>query len=212
MQGFSVKATGSITNTPETGSIMQAAEDVTVVRGILGRRTRVQAGGDLRAQFTQEARVEAGGDFTAGNHVYRALLHAAGKVLVLKGGGSRGRGILGGEVWGQEGVEVYQLGSPNGVAGAVVAGLEPWQAKQLDRLKTSAGTCEEHIQIELRRFNLTRIDLGQIRNIVAAATGPHRTVLIHQTHQLGQLVQLYKKLQGEQQTLEGRIRTTVKGV
>lgn len=47
--------------------------------------------------------------------------------------------------------------------------------------------------------------------MVVAATGPHRKVLVHHAHQLGQLVQLYQKLQAEQAVLEGRIRTTVKG-
>jgi hypothetical protein len=47
--------------------------------------------------------------------------------------------------------------------------------------------------------------------MVAGATGPHRKVLVHHAQQLGQLVQLYQKLQGEQRVLEDRIRTSVKG-
>ncbi|MBI2503033.1 MAG: DUF342 domain-containing protein [Candidatus Latescibacteria bacterium] len=213
VQGFSVKATGTITitNTVENGSTVLSAGDIVVGRGILGRRTRVQAGGSVRAQFIQEARVEAGGDITVGNYVYHALLRAEGKVVVHKGAGSRGGGILGGEAWGREGVEAFQLGSPNGVTGTIVVGLQPGQAQQLDRIKASAGTCQEHIQKLLHRFNLSRIDLAQIRNMVAAATGPHRKVLVHHAQQLGQLVQLYQKLQGEQAALEDRIRTAVKG-
>ncbi|MBI2503260.1 MAG: DUF342 domain-containing protein [Candidatus Latescibacteria bacterium] len=213
VQGFSVKATGTITitNTVENGSTVLSAGDIVVGKGILGRRTRVQAGGSVHAQFIQEARVEAGGDITIGNYVYHALLHAEGRVVVRKGTGGKGGVILGGEVWSREGVEVFQLGSTNGVAGTIVVGLQPGQAQQLDRLKTSANTCQEHLLKVLRRFNLSRIDLAQIRNMVAAATGPHRKVLVHHAQQLGQLVQLYQKLQGEQAELEGQIRTTVKG-
>jgi uncharacterized protein (DUF342 family) len=213
VQGFSVKATGTITitNTVENGSTVLSAADIVVGRGILGRRTRVQAGGKVCAQFIQEARVEAGGDIRVGSYVYHALLRAGGRVGVYRGNGGRGGCLLGGEVWGQEGVEAFQLGSPNGVAGIVVAGLQPGQAQQLDRIKTSASLCQEHIQKVLHKFNLSRIDLAQIRNLVAAATGPHRKVLVHHAHQLGQLVQLYQELQAEQIVLESRIRTAVNG-
>lgn len=214
VQGFSVKATGTITiaDTVENGSTVLSVADIVVSRGILGRRTRVQAGGSIRAQFVQEAKVEAGGDITIGNYVYHATLRAEGKVMVRKGVGGKGGVILGGEIWGHDGVEAVQIGSTTGVAGTIVVGLQPVHAQQLDRLKANISVCQEHLQKVLRKFNLTAIDLAQIRNMVAAATGPHRKVLLHHARQLGQLVQLYQKLQGEKGVLEGQIRTAIKDV
>ncbi len=213
VQGFSVKATETVTiaHTVENGSTVISSADVVVGHGIIGRRTRVTANGHVRAQFIHEARVDAGGDIMVGNYAYHAELRADGKVVVHKGTGNRGGSILGGTVWGQDGVEAYQLGSSNGIGGTVVAGLQPGEAQQLDRIKTTASTCQDHLQKVLRRFGLARIDVDQIRNQVAAATGPQRRVLVHNAHQLGQLVQLYQKLQAEQAVIEGRIRTAAKG-
>jgi uncharacterized protein (DUF342 family) len=213
VQGFSVKATETVTiaHTVENGSTVISAADVVVGHGIIGRRTRLTATGHVRAQFIHEARVDAGGDIVVGNYAYHALLRADGKVVVHKGVGSRGGSVLGGTVWGQDGVEAYQLGSSNGIGGTVVAGLQPGEAQQLDRIKNTANTCQDHLHKVLRRFGLARIDVDQIRNQVAAATGPQRRVLVHNAHQLGQLVQLYQKLQAEQAVIEGRIRTAAKG-
>lgn len=213
LQGFSVKATGdvSIGGTVEAASTVLALGDITVGKGIMGRRTRVQARGTVRAQFVQEGRVMAGRDIALGNYAYHAFLHAEGKIIVRKGAGARGGSILGGEAWGREGVEICISGSPTGGVGMLVAGLQPEQAQQLDKLKANVNTCHEHILKVLRRFNLTRIDLGQIRNMLAAATGPHRKVLVHHSRQLGQLVQLYQKMQADHAELESQIRTAVKG-
>ncbi len=213
VQGFSVKATGKIiiTGTVEPGSTVLALEDVTVGKGILGRRTRVQARGSVRAQFVQEAKVVAGQDIEVGSYTFHAFLHAEGRVLVHKSASPRSGSILGGEVWGCEGVEAAFAGSPNGVAGIVVAGLQPGQAQRLDKLKANVSACYEHILKSLRRFNLTQVDLGQIHNMLTAATGAHRKVLVHHAQQLGQLVQLYQKLQTELAELENQIQATVQG-
>lgn len=213
VQGFSVKATGdiTITGTVEPGSTVLALEDITVGKGILGRRTRVQARGSVRAQFVQEARVEAGRDIEVGSYAFHAFLHAEGKVIAHKSAGPRSGSILGGEVWGCEGVEAAFAGSPTGVAGLVSVGLQPGQAQRLDKLKANGNICYEHILKSLRKFNLTQVDLGQIHNMLTAATGAHRKVLVHHAQQLGQLVQLYQKLQGEQAELESQIQTMVQG-
>lgn len=213
VQGFSVKATGeiTITGTVEPGSTVLALEDITVGKGILGRRTRVQARGSVRAQFIQEARVVAGQDIEVGSYTFHAFLHAEGKVIVHKSASPRSGSMLGGEVWGCGGVEAAFAGSPNGVAGIVVAGLQPGQAQRLDKLKANGNVCYEHLLKSLRKFNLTQVDLGQIHNMLTAATGAHRKVLVHHAQQLGQLVQLYQKLQAEQAELESQIQTTVQG-
>ena len=213
VEGFSVKATGdiSIGNTVENGSIVTSDADVIVGRGILGRRTVVQARGSVRAQFIQEARIEAGGDIVVGNYVYHGMLRADGSITVHQGTGSRGGTILGGRVWAQHLVEAHQVGSDNGLAGVIVAGLQPGQAQQLDRLRDTAATCQEHLQKVLRKFGLTSIDVAQIHRAVAAAGATERQALVHSAHQLGQLVQLLQQLRADEAVLQGAIRTAAKG-
>lgn len=211
-QGFSVKATGDITisGTVEAGSTVLALGSIVVSKGIMGSQTRVQAQGSVRAQFIQEALVVAGGDIEVGNYAYHAHLQADGKVVVHKGTGTRGGGVLGGEVWAQAGIELHLAGSPNGVLGLLAAGLQPAQAQEADKLKAGALTCQAHILKILQSFNLTRINPAQIRAAIAAANGSHNQILMGQARQLEQLVHLYQKLQAELAELKGQIRTGVK--
>jgi uncharacterized protein (DUF342 family) len=211
-QGFSVKATGDITisGTVEAGSTVLALGDIVVSRGIMGSQTRVQAQGSVRAQFIHEALVVAGADLEVGNYAYHAHLQAGGKVVVHKGTGTRGGGVLGGEVWGQGGIELHLAGSPNGVRGLLAAGVQPAQAQEADKRKAGAQTCQAHILKILQSFNLSRIDPAHIRTAIAAANGSHNQILMGQARQLEQLVHLYQKLQAELAELKGQIRTEVK--
>ena len=84
LQGFAVRAGGSltITGTVEAGATVGVRGDVTVGRGIMGRKTKVVAGGSVQAQFVQEATVISGDDMVLGNYAYHAQIQCGGKLTV----------------------------------------------------------------------------------------------------------------------------------
>ena len=102
IQGFSAKATGdiTITDTVESGATVTAGGNLTVGRGIVGRKSRVAAEGNVRTQFIQEATVAAGRDILVGSYAYQARLRAGRRVIISReraregaawGGGRPGR-------------------------------------------------------------------------------------------------------------------------
>ena len=209
VQGFSVKSEGDITisGTVEAGAAVISQGNISIGRGIVGRRTKVVARGSMRAQFVQEARVIAGEDILLGNYAYHAHLRAGSRISVSKGTGSRGGSIMGGQTWVRQGMDLHIAGTPAGIATFLVAGLEPDQAEQLDKLKRSIETAQEHILRILKKFVMTRIDLTQIRNMIAAATGPRRKILAHYARQLGQLAKMHQQKLNERKQLEEKIGT-----
>lgn len=204
LQGFSVKAGGpvTITGTVEGGATVGSRADVTIGKGIVGRKTRVVAQGSIRAQFVQEATLIAGVDIVLGNYSYHAQLHCSGQVIVNSGAGSKGGSVMGGQTWALKGVEARMIGTKVGSETLVVSGVNQEQVRKLDKTTMGMEACSEHIAQILRRFNLTQIDMAQIKNMLAASTGPRRKILMHQARQLGKLAQLYQELLAQKKALE----------
>ena len=194
--GFSVKASGGITVTEsiEAGAELSSEADVTVGKGILGRKTKVAAGGTIRAQMVQEASLRARKDILLGNYAYHADLRAHGQVVVSRGKGRRGGSIMGGDTWGLMGVETHIAGAPSETPTTLVAGLSYEDANILDRLEGSISTASSHIERLLERLGLEQIDVGQIRNMIRAAMGPKRKILAKNARQLGELAQTFQRL------------------
>ena len=109
---------------------------------------------------------------------------------------------MGGETWALRGMDVYRAGARANTSTLLVAGLELEQMKRLDALKRSIEQCNTHMARVLERFGLARIDLAQIRHMLAATSGPRRKFLAQSARKLGQLVQVYQKLDAERERLQ----------
>jgi len=101
-QGFTVKAGGDVTvfGSVDAGAVIASGGNVSVGYGVLGRKTKVVAVGNVRAQFVQEARVRAGHDVRVANYAHQGLLRAGNRVVVLRGEGTRGGSLVGGSAGG----------------------------------------------------------------------------------------------------------------
>ena len=206
--GFSVKARRNITVTGkvESGGCLESEGNITVSGGIYGRRTSVTAAGNIRAQTVVDARVSAGGDLVLAAGALNARLRA-GENLTMERGSEAG--IVGGQVWVGRSIHLANAGAPEGVPTTLVVGLEPEQADSLDQIKQNIGMVHSHTLRLLKKFALARIDLEQIRNMISAARGPKRRILIRYATQLGQLAALHRKFAGQRQKLEHSIGTAV---
>ncbi len=196
IQGFSVKAGANITvtGTVEPGATVMAKMDITIGKGIVGRKTKIRAGGNLRAQFVQEADVRVVGHIQLGNYAYHASLRAGGMVSIAQGKGGKGGSIMGGETWARTFIETYTAGARNGTETSLVAGLIPEQAMELDRLDRSLEATGAHMEQILERLGLPSLDVGRLRSLLKAATGPQKNLLITRTKQLGELAKAHQEL------------------
>ena len=213
IQGFSVKAGGdiTITGTVEAGATVASRGSVTVGNGIVGRKTKVVSQGAVQAQFVQEATVMTGKDLSLGNYSYHAQLHCSGKLTISKGVGSQGGSVMGGQVWALRGIDVHIAGTKSSSETILVCGVNQEQVRKLDKIGGGLESCSEHITRILNRFGLTQIDMTQIRNMLAASTGPRRKILAHQSKQLGKLAQVYQSLLAEKKAIEDELEEISEG-
>ncbi|HVP11502.1 MAG TPA: FapA family protein [Phycisphaerae bacterium] len=133
---FKVQSKKSI----RVGGAIQAAEveaggDVTVRGGILGREKGfVKAGGCIVAKFAEEANLTAGGDVRITRECMNTRVRAEGKFLVSRGA------VIGGDVYGREGVEVGAIGSEAGIQTCVTVGIHPSVLDEADAITEECKT------------------------------------------------------------------------
>jgi uncharacterized protein len=195
IQSFSVKAEGDITvgGSVENMVTLVSGGNITVGKGIVGRKTKVAARGAVRAQFVQNATVQSGQDLTLGNYAFHGILHSDGKIRVCNGSGNRGGSVIGGQIWGLKGIEVYWAGSPSGPLTVLSAGLDPKQADVSNRLEHNIEESSKQIRRLLARFSLDHVEVEQIRKMIAASSGPQKKLFAHYAHQLGEIIQKHQK-------------------
>jgi len=211
--GFSVKAGGDVAvhGSVDAAAVIACGGNVSVGYGILGRKTKVVAVGDVRAQFIQEARVRAGHDLKLGNYAHQGLLQAGNRVLVNKGKGTRGGSLVGGECWGLRGVHCHLAGSQTYARTELVAGADPEQAAQLDKLNRKLEESQKLLMRQLERFGLKKVDVQAIQRRLAASTGPQKKVLARAARQLGEVVQLHQNLLKEKREIDRSMAENLKG-
>ncbi len=203
-QGFSVKATGDVVvfDKVDAGATIALGGNVRVGRGVMGRKTKIMALGDVHAQFIHDAQVRSSGDILVGDFIHHATLRADGTVAVAKSTGQRGGILCGGQVWSRKGIAFHVAGSSNAMTTELAAGVDPEQAKELDLLSRKIDESNKHISRQLSRFHLKTVDVAAITKLLSASTGPQKKVLARAAKQLGQMVQLHQKLAVSKKEIE----------
>lgn len=196
-EGFSVRAGGSVTVTEtvsEGAEIVSVNGDVTVGRGVVGRRTKIAAKGTVRVQFAHDATIRAGGDIVVGNYLYNADIFAGENVEVRKGEGARGGSVWGGRTVALQVVQAWSVGSPSWIVTEVVAGFDPEATEKRERVDGAITKTSQHLNRILDVFELSRLDPELIRATITKAVGKRRRFLEQQARLLGQLATSYKTL------------------
>lgn len=120
--GFTVTAPGHVVvNEVIESAFVEAGGDVVVRGGLLmPGGGRVQAGGNIMAQYAANATIQAGGDVVISNEISNSFIQAQGRVLATKGTGI----VQGGEIVCGAGIQANELGSELGAATNVVISIK----------------------------------------------------------------------------------------
>lgn len=130
--GFRIRAGGDVEVWGGVdGGIIEAGGNVIIRYGLQGSgRGHVQAGGNLRCLFIQNARVCAGGNVTVPDGILHSEVRAAGRVDIM---GRRGT-VIGGSLRAGGEVRVRVLGAPAGTATEVAVGIAPQVREELEQV------------------------------------------------------------------------------
>ena len=168
--GFQVTASGGIAvaGSVEAGAQLRAGGDISVQQGIVGRETRIVSEGSLRAKFIQEARVKVDGDVAIGSYVHSAYIQCAGSVEV-KGlsGSDHSGGIVGGEIWGQEGITVRNAGSARNNSTRLFAGISAADFIRLEQTQQDIERVKADVARRLQSIGLPELTADAVHDVVA---------------------------------------------
>jgi uncharacterized protein len=193
---FVVRASGSVTidGNVEPGAEVRAGGEVCVGGGIVGEKTRVEAGGLVMAKFIQQATIRTTGDIEVGTYSFDASLRAGGELRIAGKGEGSGRALVGGMAWAAAGITVSSLGSPSNPNLRLVVGIDPQLVDEADRLRGLLRACDEAEQQALAELGLKSLDAGRIRQKLEHARDSEREALLAAAQQVAEYTQLHQDL------------------
>ena len=214
---FSVKATGTITigGYIEAGAYATAGKDILVQRGVVGTSTELVAGGDVMSKFIQEATVRAGGDVKVGSYIFNASVRAGGQVLVPGMGEGKSRALVGGLIWGAQGITARSIGSPYNASTRLVVGVDPDQVNRADQIRANMHSCEEKQRVLLKKLGVDRLDLDLIKQKLARCpSAKQKQAMLVAVKRIAKVAELERNQQEELEQIAElqrklAIRTTV---
>lgn len=190
-QQYSVQGGGHVLigNRVEAGARISAKQDLIVCGRVTGRQTHLMALGHFFAQSVHEATVLCSKDLWIGDSLSYANARAGGRLKMR-----RSSSIKGGEVWALNEIAVGIAGSQGHESTLLTAGIDPVRARRLDDIDTKLTETNRHIVHQLHRFNLERLDVARIKQILASTHGPQHTLLANAACSLGKIVKAQQAL------------------
>lgn len=158
-RGVAVRAGGNVyVNGNVDVAVIQAGGSVSVGGGILGRGAGVvrALAGNVQCRFVEDARVDAAGDIEVEDYVRNAQVRAGRRANV-------GGAVVGGQVYGEQGVRVRVAGSEAGAATTLAAGTVLRAREQIEKLRERAQAAGERlVAVEAATTDLLQPERGGV--------------------------------------------------
>ena len=197
---FSVKATGTITigGYVEAGAYVTAGKDILIARGVVGTATELVAGGDIMSKFIPEATVRASGNVKVGSYIFNASVRAGGEVQVPGMGEGKSRALVGGLIWGAQGVTARSIGSPYNTSTRLVVGVDPDQVNRADQIRANMHTCENKQRALLKKLGVDHLDLDLIKQKLSrVASAKQKQQMLMAVKRIAKIAELERNQQVE---------------
>jgi len=142
--GFEIRASENITvNGMVEGALLSAGGSIVVTGGIRGvGKGKVEAQGNISADFVDQASLSSGGDILIKNALLHTDCRCSGKLVVS--GGSKAQ-IAGGKIQAGREVVCQTLGSEMGTKTEISVGALPEQVERRDSLRTELADAENNL-------------------------------------------------------------------
>ena len=197
---FSVKATGTVTvgGYVEAGAYITAGQDIIVKRGVVGSSTELVAGGGVMAKYIQEATIRAGGDVKAGSYIFNASIRTRGQIVVVGKGEGKSRALVGGLIWGAQGLTARSIGSPYNTGTRLVAGVDPDQVNRIEQIQSNMQACRQKQDKLMRTIGVPSLDVQLIKQKLARSRSPKdKQSILLGVKRIAKVAELEQNLQKE---------------
>lgn len=194
LEGFTVKATGSVTVTGYVeGSPIECGGNLSVKQGIIGRnKIAIRADGDVEVGFLRELELETGGQVVTNGELMRVDATVGGDVTANGNRLVGGHWTIGGSLF------VSELGSESETPTTIVVGVDSdLEAKQAEQVEERAALQSE---IEKRTEQIESLERKRQRS-------PKEDIALNKLKlYLGQLDKKERELSDAERLLRRRIK------
>ncbi|MDR1613574.1 MAG: FapA family protein [Planctomycetota bacterium] len=141
LDGFSIRGKRGVEIRGEMGSAAVESEGgVTITGGVKGRGTALIRCAELKVRYLDDAKVEASGDVAVEKEILHSVVRSLGRISIPRGT------ILGGEMWGFQGIEAGTIGSEMGVTTRVFAGLNWTDESKLAEVRAKIAELGDRVR------------------------------------------------------------------
>lgn len=151
-EGFIVSTEGDIDigEGVENATLKSLKGNITIARGIIGKRCSVYTNGNVKCKFIENAKIEAKGNVLVTDSIVHSNIFCDGSVLVLEG--KRGV-IMGGKIVAGKEVNAKNIGSISEVVTEIEVGIKPAIRTELNDLEESIEAARKDLQDAQLRYN-----------------------------------------------------------
>ncbi|MEG2213363.1 MAG: FapA family protein, partial [Clostridiales bacterium] len=142
MDGFSIRATGTITvNGLVEGAFLYAGKDIRVSLGAKGHLSgTLEAGGTIRCRYLENCTAKAGGSITA-ETIINSTVSSGDSIFALNGQGT----IIGGKLTALKTIEAKVIGNEFNIQNTISVGIDSSQEEAAEQLKKELAILERSI-------------------------------------------------------------------
>jgi len=149
-EGFTINAKGNI----EIGGGVENATlisegNIVIAHGVVGRKTKIIANGDLKCKFIQNANIEVKGNVIVQNDILHSNVNAGKSVFVL--GGKKGA-IIGGKIIAKNEVNAKNIGNMAETLTEIEVGVDPEVRQEINALEQSLISERKQLQEERLKY------------------------------------------------------------
>ncbi len=148
-EGFVIEAEGDIEiGGNVSNATVRGDSNIVITGGIVGKKAYIQAKGNLKCKFIENATVNIGGNLGVHDAILHSSVDAGGGIVVL--GGRKGA-IIGGKVRATHEINVKNIGSILEVPTKVEVGIDPTMRQEMEELEKALLVDQrELLQLRLR--------------------------------------------------------------
>lgn len=202
-EGFRVTAEGDVEvmNTIADG-IVECTGQVRVKNGIVGKKSRIKAGGSVYTRFIENAIVESSGEVVVGEAIMHSRVSAFKSVIV----GGKGV-IVGGVIRAGEDINCKVIGSPLATLTEIEAGINPELRRELNRLSQEKKAKETDFDKADKAVKL----LNYMRQTQGELPAEKQAILVRVSRLISQLKYELEQLDEQIKNIEFQIEQSERG-
>jgi uncharacterized protein (DUF342 family) len=185
----------------EGGGRVEAKGDVVIGKGVVGRESRINSGGNVYCPFVQQASIVARGDVYIDGHLIGAQISAGGQLVIRGHGEERNGTAIGGRIVAARGIQARRLGGTRAET-MVAIGPDPELAGQIRTVDNALKFIKVNVLRIFRTLGINDVDATHFKRLIDTAPAHQRQPVMALLAKLKALIKAREQSMQKRKILE----------